>query len=398
MKKVLMVATYFPPAGGVGTFRITKFAKYLQKFGWEPVVLTVSEECYSECNFIIDESLLKDIPNNVSIYRTGISKKPIILKYLFSDLSTRWLHPLFLNIKSVIKKEKPDLLYATGDPFYPLLVAPFAKFFYDLNYVVDLRDPWKLALPENNLKSRLKKPINNILEPIVIKNASKIIIVSEKMGQEYRAEYSNRPPGDFIVIPNGYDPDDYRSIPKVNFSKFTILYAGKFLAGKSFRNPIFFLQALKLLRERNIQVFFKHIGEINRDVIKMVNELEISDQFEALGQLSYYETISYMKGASLLLLIGNGQQTEQTGKIFDYLGCNRPLLALAPRNGGIANVVNDLDQVVLIENEDPQKIAQAISNIYLDGYSINPKMKILTKYLRENLTSELSNVFNEIVR
>ena len=42
MKKVLIIAYYWPPAGGAGVQRVLKFAKYLPKFGWEPVILTVN--------------------------------------------------------------------------------------------------------------------------------------------------------------------------------------------------------------------------------------------------------------------------------------------------------------------------------------------------------------------
>lgn len=43
MKRVLIVAYYFPPSGGPGVQRVLKFVKYLPEFGWEPAVLTVAD-------------------------------------------------------------------------------------------------------------------------------------------------------------------------------------------------------------------------------------------------------------------------------------------------------------------------------------------------------------------
>src|SRR4051812_5385713 len=39
MRRVLIVAYYFPPIGGIGSIRLARFAEHLQEFGWDPIVL-----------------------------------------------------------------------------------------------------------------------------------------------------------------------------------------------------------------------------------------------------------------------------------------------------------------------------------------------------------------------
>lgn len=400
MKKVIMVATYFPPAGGVATFRITKFIKFLGRFNWIPIVLTVKEEHYLDSKFVIDHSLLKDIPSDLKIYRTDIGAKAWVLKSLLNGLPTRWLKTLLGTIGQIIKTEIPDLLYATGDPFFPLLVGPFAKRFFGLKYVVDFRDPWKLAIPDHplvGLKGKIFQPVNNFLEPIVVKNASKIIVVSEMMAEQYRKAYPKRSENDFVVIPNGFDPDDYDAVPIKKQEIFTIVYAGKFLTGKSFRNPSYFFESLKILKERGLKIRFTYVGEKNPEIEKMVKQIDVVDQFESVGRKSYTETISYMKGAGILLLIGSGQETEQTAKIFDYLGCKRPIIALASEKGGIADVVKDIEKISLIENKDPQRIANVIEDYYCSHSEKLLERENISKYLRDNLTMKLAEVFNQVI-
>ena len=65
MKKVLIIAYYFPPLGWSGVQRTLKFVKYLRNFGWEPVVLTVGKTKFS----VMDESLSKEIPDDVKVIR-----------------------------------------------------------------------------------------------------------------------------------------------------------------------------------------------------------------------------------------------------------------------------------------------------------------------------------------
>src|SRR5436853_2714568 len=67
-KKVLIISYYFPPSGGPGVQRVLKFVKYLPQFGWEPIVLTVEDGDFPAR----DESLLKEIPDNVKVFRTKI--------------------------------------------------------------------------------------------------------------------------------------------------------------------------------------------------------------------------------------------------------------------------------------------------------------------------------------
>ncbi|WP_285009883.1 glycosyltransferase [Pedobacter faecalis] len=399
MKKVVVIATYFPPAGGIATFRITKFVKFLPRFDWQPIVLTVKEDAYKECGFLIDNTLSKDLANDLTIYRTDIGAEPSVMKGLRKGLPTRWLKPLFAIIGSLIKNERPDLLFATGDPFFPLLVAPFAKVRYGLNYVIDLRDPWKLAIKDNpipGLKGKIFTPLNNFLEPLVLNRASKVIVVSEKMAEDYRAAYPKRPANDFIVIPNGYDPNDYDCIPAVALHGFTVTYAGKFLSGKSFRNPEPFFKALNILKESGVIINFRYIGEPNPQIDNLAEQHQLSDRYQPVGYLSYSETIANMKGSDVLLLIGSGQETEQTGKIFDYLGCKRPILALASQRGGIADVVAGIEQVALTSNDSPETIAQLLLEFY-QGRSEQPiERDGISGYLREHLTERLADVFNEI--
>lgn len=395
-----MIATYFPPAGGVATFRITKFVKFIGRFNWTPIVLTVKEKHYIDSKFLIDDSLIKDIPDGLRIYRTEIGSKSLVLKSLLNGLPTRWLKILFKTIGKIIKSEKPDLLFATGDPFFPLLVCPFAKKIFGLKYIVDFRDPWKLAIPDHppvGLKGKIFQPVNNFLEPIVVNSASKIIVVSEMMAEQYKKAYPKRSENDFIVIPNGFDPDDYDSVPIKKQDIFTIVYAGKFLTGESFRNPSFFLQALKILKEKGLKIKFTYVGEKNFEIEKLVKQIDVIDLFESVGRKSYAETISYMKGAGILLLIGSGQETEQTAKIFDYLGCKRPILALASEKGGIADVVKDIEQISLIENKDPQRIANVIEEYYSSHSGKLLERENISKYLRENLTMKLAEVFNQVI-
>jgi glycosyltransferase involved in cell wall biosynthesis len=394
IKKVLIIAQRFPPAGGVGTIRVTKFVKYLREFGWEPVVLTVRPDCYPS-EIWLDPSLAKDVPKDIAIYRTGIWRADLI-----NDEGIRWLPYLLSALGKVIIKEKPKVVYLTGGPFLPLLAGPFIKFLFRLPYVVDLRDPWRLArraLPTRGLKARLGKLFANVCEPLVIRHAAKVICVSEYMCKQYQQAYRHLV-DKFVVITNGYDPDDVNGVVPFHFTAFTIVYTGKFRTSEAFRNPGPFFQALRICQENGCNIQFVHVGPIEQEVVNMANQAGVSKLVKFVGPKPHAETLAYARGADLLLLIGGGQKTEQTGKIFDYIVCSRPILALAPLDGEIAEVAKEVAFAKILPNENPEAIAKVlIEEMETQDLNIIPKEPSLDlKFHRRRLTEVLARIFDDI--
>lgn len=389
-----MIAQYFPPAGGVGTFRVTKFVKHLRQSGWEPVILTEREDYYPEKAWF-DRGLEKDIPQDVRIYRTKVWRSRII-----NDEGIRWLPCLLSAVARVIRKERPQIVYITGGPFFPLIAGPLIKGLFHLPYVIDLRDPWRLARcgsKRTGLKTRIGRLLTDVLEPWVVRCASKVICVSNAMCAEYRECYRLLPEGRFAVITNGYDPDDFAHCSPALLEKPTIVYAGKFRTSESFRNPVLFFRAMKLLADRGRHINFLHIGQEEREVSCLAEQEGVTDQMVHIGPLSYSETIAYCLGADVLLLIGGGQPTEQTGKVFDYIGCGKPILAMAPKKGEIARILKEIPGTWVLEHADPGTIASLLDKLCFGANQPCDMPKLaLVQYQRRHLTSVLSKVLDEV--
>jgi len=394
MRRVLMVAQRFPPAGGVGTFRATKFVKYLPSFGWEPVVLTLREDCFPEAVWL-DRGLERDIPQDIRVHRTGIWRTSLV-----NDEGIRWLPRLLPALVRAIMTERPEILYLTGGPFFPLIAGPVMRGFFHLAYVVDLRDPWKLARRESRrsgLNARIGGVLTSVLEPWVVRFASKVICVSETMCAEYREHYKHLSAGKFVVIPNGYDPEDFDNLVPIRAEEPTIVYAGKFRTSEGFRDPVPFFEAMKLLAARGRQVNLLHIGREEPEILRLAEETGVADRVFQIGPLSYSETIAHGLGADALLLIAGGQPTEQTGKVFDYIGCERPILAIAPSHGEIAKVLRDIPGAWLVEPSNPETICSLLVQLcFCANISGGESGYRATRYERKHLAEELAMLLNAV--
>jgi len=390
-KKVLIIAHHFPPAWGVGSFRVMKYVKYLRKFGWEPVVITAEEATYS----LLDKSLEENIPPGIHVYRL-----PVCRARLINDDGMRWIPYLSRSVRSIVRKENPAVVYLTGGPFYPLIVGPVIKRCFGLPYVIDLRDPWKLAGKTGairTIKWRLGELLTSVLEPFVIRNASRVICATEPMCQEYIAAYKNEPPSKFVTITNGYDPEDFAHIQPVQFAQFTIVYTGKWYSAApgAFLNIRAFFEALRLLVEKGLSIRLMHVGIAEPEVVELAQTIGVSEFVTFAGPKSYNDSLTYARGANLLLVVGGARDFELPVKIFDYIGCRRPILALAPLDGAIAEVVNKIPFAKLIDTQNPAEIAAALEKIYQGRFDVTDKLEFGRQYERERLTEILAGVPNE---
>lgn len=283
MKKALVIAYYFPPTGGGGVQRATKFVKYLPSFGWEPVVLTVKTPDLG----VFDETLLEDIPPDVEVYRTysfdpvnryrvrrygensrfdkrnnndsnndsGIfgrivsffrsAMKYFVINIVFvPDDYVGWIPFAVARGYKIIKEERIDAIYATGKPWSSFLIAFFLSLLTGKPYILDLRDPWVLTPYGSTESTNIKHMLERFWEKICFSHAKKVISINEQITRSYVQFYPSIPADRFGCITHGFDTDDFLTLKKVKNDNFTISYVGTFYA---YESPELFLQAVKIL-------------------------------------------------------------------------------------------------------------------------------------------------------
>jgi glycosyltransferase involved in cell wall biosynthesis len=144
--------------GGPGVQRSTRFVQYLNEFGYDPIVLTISEEDIVKMGSSIDHTLSKYIPESTEIVRVE-SAIPFKLSHflhsiklfrvfwfflypIFWERSALWPFKTYSKAAELIKKYNIELVYTSSGPFSSLILGQLLKKRLDIKWVADMRDPY----------------------------------------------------------------------------------------------------------------------------------------------------------------------------------------------------------------------------------------------------------------
>ena len=418
--KVLIITYYWPPAGGSGVQRWLKFVKYLRQFDIDPIIYTVENPNYPK----EDNSLLYEVPKDIQVLKqpiweptdllfwkkkksskTGVSNinKGGLLSFIrgnffIPDPKIFWVKSSVKFLNDYIRNHKIDTVISTGPPHSMHLIAQKLYQKNDVKWIADFRDPWSdlyYANDFNQLSFAKKK--NQKLEKIVLQNADCILTVSKTLKNDFSKNASR-----VEVITNGFD-EEVLQTKEINLDKkFSISYIG-LLPKQS--NPKALFSVLQEICEENnefkndLQLNF--IGDISDEVKAEINLNSLENNTKFVGYVSHQKAIEYQKKAQvLLLLIPNVKKSEGilTGKLFEYLTAQRPILAVGPSKGDLSEILKETNAGNVIDFEDKEMLKSSILALYRqytkDDLVVNSKN--IYKYHRKELTKQLASIIKSL--
>ena len=424
--KALLISYYFPPMGMGGTQRAAKFAKYLPKYDWEPIVITVKDVHY----YAQDNTLLKEV-EHVSIIRTesldplrllarfrknkelptnkisAKSSKSIlnILNiyignwFLIPDSKILWVPFAVITAIKLIKLHKINIIFTTSPPHSAHFVGLITKMFTSVKWIADFRDDWTGG-ESQPCPTVIHTIINKFLEKIVLKKADHIVGMCDHLTNILKIKsstYTNK----FSTIMNGYDSEDF--LPLLNTplnKKFTITHCGSI---SKVSDPEPFLKAISILfKEKSYltnQINIQFIGaDIFGNLDRILHKYDLSHIIKPIKYLPHNEALSKTMSSHMLLLTILKKSDEEiiTGKIFEYLASGKFIL-LITSNGYTAKLVQKLQKGIIIDPEDSQGLKNSILKfyeMYQAGRLFSGKPLSVSQFDRENQTKTLAALFS----
>jgi glycosyltransferase involved in cell wall biosynthesis len=393
--RVLLVTMYFPPAGGGGVARPTKLAQHLSELGFEMHVLAPDDPKWLYC----DDEL--SIPPNVQVHRAryvgpsgrlpaeelhgleGIDRTLrqaglFSRRLLVPDEFVSWGLTAIPAARRIVRDEKIDVLVTTSPPASVNLIGAAVKQVTGVYWVADLRDS-VAANPDrrvDRLAVRMKEQTQEAVAKLVARWADAVVTVSDAISSEMRELGAER----VETIPNGCDFEDFEDLQYHRNARFRITHTGAFFGH---RDPRPFLSALA---EVDGDVVARFVGGLRSADREFAEGLGLGDRIEEIEHVPRQAALELQRDSDALLLLlphaGGRGKTVPSGKIYEYLAAERPILAAVPPDGVAAELVRRAHAGVVVAPDDVPALKAAISGLRarwekgaLENGSLSPELK-----------------------
>jgi hypothetical protein len=419
-----------------GAFRIHAMAKYLPKYGFEPVVYTVNPKSLAWSGYL-DSNLEDCCPVHRSpginmgalismVFKRGLashgqsrrefrSNKANILKQLvgwvydeiltFPDAEWPWFVMGKHTLIKLAEQLKPDIVLSSALPFTSHLLAVEVKKRLHIPWIADYRDLWSNSPMKKS--GRFALLLQKKVEKAVLDHCDAITTVSEPLAKDLSIDL-HKP---VHVITNGFDPEEKpdpasRLPDKWREYPLNIVYTGMIYPSQRDLSPL--IEALRMLLNSNSiqpgQFSIWLFGPNCHIVEPLIKRYGLESFFHIKGSVSHQHAIHIQKAADLLLFL-EWCDEEQKGffsaKFFEYIGAGKTILGIGPGGGVVDRAIKTSGAGIM--EKDPIVIADAFSFFLKNGFfpkqkkTYQPDFNKLKMYTREYQTRILAQLMGKII-
>ncbi len=413
MPKILMVAFHYPPfRGGSGVHRTLKFSHYLPQYGWLPMVLSAHPRAYPQ----VGEEQIQQIPSDVVVERAfaldasrhlAIGGRYTRLTALPDPWSSWWLGAVWAGLK-LIHRHRPAVLWST----YPIATAHLIGLtlhrLSGIPWVADFRDSMTEANYPRDYWSRRSYLW---IEKQAVRYASRLIFTAPSTLEMYLQRYPALTADRCLLIPNGYDEEDFTDIEAGRTGATTkdrpirLLHAG--LIYTDDRDPRAFFRALSRLKKngaidsRVLTIDLRASGS-EAYYTDLLRQLGICDLVRLLPALSHRQALQDCADADGFLLFQAASCNHQIpAKVYEYLYLGKPILALTPPEGDTGRVLGEVGGATIVDLADEEGIYRVLGSFVealRAGRHALPDAEQVMRFSRKYYAKQLAECLSELAK
>ena len=408
--RILLVSMYWPPAGGAGVQRPLKFAEHLAALGHEVHVLAPDDPkwLHRDASLTTPPAVVVHRARNVGprarrpaeelraahgLDRAVLRGELALRGVLVPDASVLWTVTAIPAANRLVRRLGIDVVLTTSPPGSVHLVGAAVKRRTGVSWVADLRDSL-VAHAHRRREVRGERR----LARLVAERADAVVCVSSAIARETRTLGARGP---VVEIGNGCDFEDFDGLPYRRGDRFRVTHAGSFFGR---RDPKPFLRALE---RSDPAVVARFVGDFRSADREFAETLDLGDRLDLVAYRSRREVLALQRDSEALLLLipeadGRGRGIL-SGKVFEYLAAERPIIAAVPPDGEAAALLREVGAGTVVAPDDVDGLARALAELVgrwrageLDGTPLSPEDR--QRLSRRARAEELAELLEAVTR
>lgn len=417
MKKILIISFYWPPSGKASMQWPLDMAESLFKNGFEPAVLTVKQDTFSESDnsfndkinpaipvirtdfwdpFIIYKKFLGKSSSDTLAVSETISKGKKGIKHKISlwirmnlfvpDARIGWLVPGARAAQKYMHNKNFDLIISNGPPHSSHLIGKKLSKKFKIPLVSVFIDPWvDISYYKEQKRNPVVVKIDNALEKSVMKYSARLVFVTKTLKDYFDKKYpftKNKSE----VLHWGYNERDFAGLKKEKSKNEILLHAGNMY---DYQNPAEFWKTLKseIAKGRNLTVRF--IGTVGPKIKSSLEEAGIIGDCEFKGFLPYESVVKEMMNASYLLVCA-AEPRHVPGKLFEYMRTGNPVIAFGDDNSEVKELLEESKAGILFDYKNSG------SEFFEFVKNHSPDIEYSKRFDRSRIAEKLISVIEKI--
>ncbi len=435
-KRVLIVSYNYPPVGTVGSLRVTKITGRLPSLGWYPTVMSVTKDISKPSSWDETEGEFPEVKvvrapflDPLTFVQRALRKAGLLssnaqgggkegkssevssvlkrfVRWLarwgtFPDRYLLWVPSALIASLKELETEGYSLIFSTSPPLSNHFVAYLLSRLKGIPWVADLRDPWAHGYLD---LSSTEIALHKRLERAVLRRASAVTAVYDSLAREIERD-CRMEDGSVVHISIGFDPLEYPYNVSPTREKFVLTFTGSVYGLKQDPRPLFEVIE-ELIDEGSIcpeEIVVRFYGPPDESLEKLRDTLRYPEIMEVHGVVKRREVLMRQRESSaLLVLLWDNPYTAKYfgGKVFEYLGAKRPILAWCPAGGEIVSLLERSGAGVAVTSKNELK---EVLRKWVRQYMENGEIELpegsteLSSYHWDRIASRMVEVFDRVI-
>jgi glycosyltransferase involved in cell wall biosynthesis len=396
-RHLALFAASLPPASSAGVHRPLSFMRYGCRLGWR-IDAFCSEPQSDQREH--GEELLSRVPSQATLHVVAPSTREPSYR-LFPRVDGGFTNALAFarHAIKVLRNDPPDVVLASGPPFFTFVSALFVARRFGVPLVLDYRDEWT----ECPFDFVSKGGHDRAWERRCLRTADAVMFTTASQLRHQLATFPELASRKAHVVPNGWEPEDFgskqREQPVTGTGDAATLRLAHVGTLGRHTPPHDFLDSLQqLLTDEpdwvpRIRVQF--IGRRASSADEAIRSFGFPTVVEVVDHVGKSEANRRMQESDALLLIARPDlERYLPGKLFDYVAAHRPVLVFGSR-GESSALIDQLGAGVFCPSGSGAALREAL--LRLKNLQMSCRSDSVHEWLQEHRREALASRAFDII-